>query len=113
MKRSIQVISSKIKQNYKYSSNITSNIDIDINTNNDKKTSNPRNIIYRNKSLDKSKHRPFTNPSSRLKIVVKTKDNEEEVLQKDRPFTLPSGEFKPKQSLGQNFLSDQVYKRNR
>mmetsp|Transcript_22642 Transcript_22642/g.33099 ORF Transcript_22642/g.33099 Transcript_22642/m.33099 type:complete len:339 (+) Transcript_22642:164-1180(+) len=25
----------------------------------------------------------------------------------DRPFTLPPGEFKPKQSLGQNFLSDQ------
>jgi hypothetical protein len=28
---------------------------------------------------------------------------------KDRPFTLPPGEFKPKQSLGQNFLSDQNY----
>ncbi len=27
----------------------------------------------------------------------------------DRPFTLPKGEFKPKQSLGQNFLSDQNY----
>ena len=26
---------------------------------------------------------------------------------KDRPFSLPSGEFKPKQSLGQNYLSDQ------
>ncbi len=25
----------------------------------------------------------------------------------DRPFTLPSGEYRPKQSLGQNFLSDQ------
>lgn len=28
---------------------------------------------------------------------------------KDRPFTLPSGDFRPKQSLGQNFLSDQNY----
>ena len=28
---------------------------------------------------------------------------------KDRPFTLPPGQFKPKQSLGQNFLSDQNY----
>ena len=28
---------------------------------------------------------------------------------KDRPFTLPPGAFKPKQSLGQNFLSDQNY----
>ena len=26
-----------------------------------------------------------------------------------RPPTLPSQEFKPKQSLGQNFLSDQNY----
>mmetsp|Transcript_17043 Transcript_17043/g.32083 ORF Transcript_17043/g.32083 Transcript_17043/m.32083 type:complete len:327 (+) Transcript_17043:173-1153(+) len=29
----------------------------------------------------------------------------------DRPFTLPPNEFKPKQSLGQNFLSDQNYVR--
>lgn len=28
---------------------------------------------------------------------------------KDRPFTLPPGEFRPKQSMGQNFLSDQNY----
>ena len=27
----------------------------------------------------------------------------------DRPFTLPPGQFRPKQSLGQNFLSDQNY----
>lgn len=27
----------------------------------------------------------------------------------DRPFSLPPGQFKPKQSLGQNFLSDQNY----
>lgn len=31
--------------------------------------------------------------------------------QKDRPFSLPPGEFAPKQSLGQNFLSDQNYVR--
>jgi hypothetical protein len=30
----------------------------------------------------------------------------------DRPFTLPPGEYKPKQSLGQNFLSDQNIIRN-
>lgn len=29
----------------------------------------------------------------------------------NRPFTLPPGEFKPKQSLGQNFLVDQNYVR--
>lgn len=29
--------------------------------------------------------------------------------QPDRPFTLPPGDFRPKQSLGQNFLSDQNY----
>jgi 16S rRNA (adenine1518-N6/adenine1519-N6)-dimethyltransferase len=31
------------------------------------------------------------------------------VIDKNRPFTLPPGMFKPKQSLGQNFLSDQNY----
>lgn len=30
-------------------------------------------------------------------------------LTPDRPFTLPPGAFRPKQSLGQNFLSDQNY----
>lgn len=29
--------------------------------------------------------------------------------EKNRPFSLPPGEFRPKQSLGQNFLSDQNY----
>eukprot|EP00599_Poterioochromonas_sp_BG-1_P002613 CAMPEP_0173135922 /NCGR_PEP_ID=MMETSP1105-20130129/2174_1 /TAXON_ID=2985 /ORGANISM="Ochromonas sp., Strain BG-1" /LENGTH=473 /DNA_ID=CAMNT_0014048001 /DNA_START=188 /DNA_END=1607 /DNA_ORIENTATION=+ len=33
--------------------------------------------------------------------------SEEEVP--DRPFTLPPGKFRPKQSLGQNYLSDQNY----
>ena len=27
----------------------------------------------------------------------------------ERPFTLPPGQFRPKQSLGQNYLSDQNY----
>jgi 16S rRNA (adenine1518-N6/adenine1519-N6)-dimethyltransferase len=42
-------------------------------------------------------------------------DLREDLLQRggpvelDRPFTLPPGQFKPKQSLGQNFLSDQNY----
>ncbi len=27
----------------------------------------------------------------------------------NRPFSLPPGKFRPKQSLGQNFLSDQNY----
>ena len=35
-----------------------------------------------------------------------TQKNEKEL---DRPYTLPPGEFRPKQSLGQNFLSDQNY----
>jgi ribosomal RNA small subunit methyltransferase A len=34
---------------------------------------------------------------------------EESDSTKDRPFTLPPGQFRPKQSLGQNFLSDQNY----
>lgn len=33
----------------------------------------------------------------------------EDPLSLNRPFTLPSGEFRPKQSLGQNYLSDQNY----
>lgn len=31
------------------------------------------------------------------------------IVDKNRPFTLPPGLFRPKQSLGQNFLSDQNY----
>ena len=42
-----------------------------------------------------------------FKSVTQNNDGFEEV--KDRPFTLPPGEFRPKQSLGQNFLSDQNY----
>jgi hypothetical protein len=109
MKRSIQVISTKIKQNYRFCSNIKSNIDTTIITNNDnEKLSNPRNVVYRNKLLSKSIDKPFTNPRPKPKIVSKKKDLDDESQEKDRPFTLPSGEFRPKQSLGQNFLSDQV-----
>ena len=36
-------------------------------------------------------------------------DSSKDDTPKDRPFTLPAGQFKPKQSLGQNFLSDQNY----
>lgn len=32
-----------------------------------------------------------------------------DALEKNRPFTIPKGEFRPKQTLGQNFLSDQNY----
>eukprot|EP00607_Mallomonas_marina_P002785 CAMPEP_0182425906 /NCGR_PEP_ID=MMETSP1167-20130531/12397_1 /TAXON_ID=2988 /ORGANISM="Mallomonas Sp, Strain CCMP3275" /LENGTH=413 /DNA_ID=CAMNT_0024606977 /DNA_START=262 /DNA_END=1503 /DNA_ORIENTATION=+ len=39
------------------------------------------------------------------KVKVSAADTES----RDRPFTLPPGEFRPKQSLGQNFLSDQNY----
>jgi len=39
------------------------------------------------------------------KIVMRTEKDDAP----DRPFTLPPGAFKPKQSLGQNFLSDQNY----
>jgi len=40
-----------------------------------------------------------------------TNTNNNDTTQKDRPFSLPPGEFAPKQSLGQNFLSDQNYVR--
>lgn len=41
---------------------------------------------------------------------TKTEDSEsEESSEPDRPFTLPPGQHRPKQSLGQNYLSDQNY----
>jgi Ribosomal RNA adenine dimethylase len=48
-------------------------------------------------------------PKAKLTFSKKkfTEEDGEDV--RDRPFTLPSGQFKPKQSLGQNFLSDQNY----
>eukprot|EP01041_Mallomonas_annulata_P003998 gene3998-7968_t len=42
-----------------------------------------------------------------LRMMATSKS--EPSVDKDRPFTLPPGEFRPKQSLGQNFLSDQNY----
>mmetsp|Transcript_2053 Transcript_2053/g.4324 ORF Transcript_2053/g.4324 Transcript_2053/m.4324 type:complete len:438 (+) Transcript_2053:242-1555(+) len=44
-----------------------------------------------------------TDPKPKSPRPESTKDT------KDRPFTLPPGEFRPKQSLGQNYLSDQNY----
>jgi hypothetical protein len=41
--------------------------------------------------------------------ALKSSEESEEEDVKDRPFTLPPGQFRPKQSLGQNFLSDQNY----
>ena len=37
------------------------------------------------------------------------KESTKPVEEKNRPYTLPPGAFRPKQSLGQNFLSDQNY----
>ena len=56
------------------------------------------------------------NISSSIK-KLSVDDSTDSVVQKlidldsssDRPFSLPPGQFKPKQSLGQNFLSDQNY----
>ena len=52
-------------------------------------------------------------PSHRLRAKItfskkKAQDGDGDD-ERDRPFTLPSGKFKPIQSLGQNFLSDQNY----
>ena len=48
-------------------------------------------------------------PKPKLTFSKKKFTEENGVDIRDRPFTLPSGQFKPKQSLGQNFLSDQNY----
>jgi Ribosomal RNA adenine dimethylase len=48
--------------------------------------------------------------SSRAAAVQQTATSEEAGAGNGlRPPTLPAGEFRPKQSLGQNFLSDQNY----
>ena len=48
-------------------------------------------------------------PKAKLTFSKKKITDENVDDHRDRPFTLPSGQFKPKQSLGQNFLSDQNY----
>ena len=48
-------------------------------------------------------------PKAKLTFSKKKLTEEDGEDIRDRPFTLPSGQFKPKQSLGQNFLSDQNY----
>ena len=48
-------------------------------------------------------------PKPKLTFSRKKFTDEDGDDHRDRPFTLPSGQFKPKQSLGQNFLSDQNY----
>ena len=50
--------------------------------------------------------RSVSSTSTRASVLRSSKDDDGV---KDRPFTLPAGQFKPKQSLGQNFLSDQNY----
>lgn len=54
--------------------------------------------IYNFYSVKKFQDKKIENFSQNVLLCVK-----------DRPFTLPPGEFRPKQSLGQNFLSDQNY----
>ena len=49
----------------------------------------------------------YANPTAARISALKSSKDDDGV--KDRPFTLPAGQFKPKQSLGQNFLSDQNY----
>ncbi len=59
--------------------------------------------------------RGFVAPIPRLQLIgsVMSSSRLHSVLKEsaDRPFTLPPGTFRPKQSLGQNFLSDQNYVR--
>jgi hypothetical protein len=51
----------------------------------------------------------LSNTNSRSSELQSSKKDSGDDGVKDRPFTLPAGQFKPKQSLGQNFLSDQNY----
>ena len=62
--------------------------------------------IRKEKEKDSSLLAPMNRSRGKLTFSKFKSESEEE---KDRPFTLPAGKFKPKQSLGQNFLSDQNY----
>lgn len=58
--------------------------------------------------------RYLSTPSIRRRVIRrKSSSSFDEVIdsEKDKPFALPPGNFRPKQSLGQNFLSDQNYVR--
>lgn len=52
---------------------------------------------------------PSNRPRAKLTFSRKKMIDGDDDDERDRPFTLPSGKFKPIQSLGQNFLSDQNY----
>lgn len=62
-------------------------------------------------SMPNTQNKPSIDTSSRSKgkLTFSRLRKEEDEEERDRPFTLPSGKFKPRQSLGQNFLSDQNY----
>ena len=79
-----------------------------INSNNNENSNENFGNTYRNQ---KHKRRPAS--STNANTSANKGDNPMEVTATaavaDRPFTLPPGQFKPKQSLGQNFLSDQNY----
>ena len=70
---------------------------------------------YKNLDSNKITQRPSLTSRSRssswsTRLEQKNKElTQGPAVPLDRPFTLPSGQFKPKQSLGQNFLSDQNY----
>ena len=69
----------------------------------------PFSLPGRDNAATKDHKEPSNRPRAKLtfsKKKVMDGDGEDE---RDRPFTLPSGKFKPIQSLGQNFLSDQNY----
>lgn len=63
-------------------------------------------LTRKKKEKESSLLAPTNRSRGKLTFSKFKSENDEE---KDRPFTLPAGKFKPKQSLGQNFLSDQNY----
>jgi 16S rRNA (adenine1518-N6/adenine1519-N6)-dimethyltransferase len=77
----------------------------------------PSRLSYsRDINLDQSKlytimKNPSSSSSSSSSSLSSSQPSQEETEEKapNRPFTLPPGEFRPKQSLGQNYLSDQNY----
>lgn len=70
-----------------------------------------RNLSYFTKISNVIRHRsnfPRIRNTARQSAGTINAEKDDDAA-KDRPFSLPPGQFKPKQSLGQNFLSDQNY----
>ena len=69
----------------------------------------PFSLPRKDNTAAKDSKEPSNRPRAKLTFSKRKALDGDGFGESDRPFTLPSGKFKPIQSLGQNFLSDQNY----